>query len=205
VNIDQAYRLNLNGRLRHPLPWLRSEVSMRLDAEYWRNTVFLNGVESDLDRFSESLNIGFSNRDRKILGYRISADWDWVQTQYVDNPDYDRRYLNHRYRANFDLNLGRRWIISSDLNVRIFGGDAFDNAQTLPLLGAEVRFFPLSDNRLELKFSGQDLFNRNLGFSRRSTDTFLEEERVTSLARYFLFTATWQLSSMGVGEGRKKF
>lgn len=205
VNVDRG--IQAEGRIfyRHPFDWLKSRFSIDLGAEYNENTVFLNGVPTLVERFSESLRISLGNRDREILGYELSANWSLNQIEYAERASFNRQTFNHRYRAELEWFVNDRLTLASDFNYSVFAGDAFDAQQNLPLLGAEILFYPLKNGQLEIKLSGTDLLNRNLGFRRNTTNTFIEEERVESLTRYFLITATWKLSALGVSAGRKKF
>lgn len=205
VNVDRG--LSAETRLFYDLPikWLRSSISMTLEGRYRENIVFLNEVSTDVEQYGSEFTIRFRNRDREKLAYYIRTTWELNQTNYAQNENFDRQTFNHRYYASIDYNFSDRLTVGTNFSYRIFAGDAFNEQQSLPILSAEVLYYPLKSGQLELKLSGTDIFNRNQGINRRSTSSFIEEERVTSLARYFLLTATWKLSSLGVEAGRKKY
>ena len=205
VNAGHGINARARAYYRHPLKWLKSRFSLDLNGNYRENIVFLNSVPTLVKRYTEYFGLRLENRDRKIIGYHLRAGWDWNQTQYAEKESFNRNTLNHRYTANFDLTINDSWALASDFTYRIFAGDAFNERENLPIWSAEVLFYPLKDARFELKFSGTDLLNRNVGYSRRATDTYLQEERIASLTRYFLLTATWKLSKMTVQDGRNKF
>ncbi|MEL6853332.1 MAG: hypothetical protein AAFP92_32780, partial [Bacteroidota bacterium] len=65
------------------------------------------------------------------------------------------------------------------------------------------------NNRGELTLAAYDILNQNIGFSRTSQLNYIQEERITSLARYFMLSFTYNLSKFGAeqqqqGPGGKK-
>ncbi|MEM6631647.1 MAG: TonB-dependent receptor [Bacteroidota bacterium] len=205
VNVDRGLLARSRIYYNHPFKWLKSSLSISLNGNYRENTVFLNESSTDVEQYSGELTLRLRNRDREVISYYLRAGWELNQTHYVQNAAFDRQTFNHRYTANMDYNISQRLTLAYNFTYRIFAGDAFNEQQSLPILSAEVLFYPMESQQLELKLSGTDLFNRNQGINRRSTNTFLEEERVNNLARYFLLSATWKLSSLGVEAGRKKY
>lgn len=205
VNVERA--MELDGRLwyRHPFPWLKSRLSMDLNAGYEENIVFLNGVSTPVERFSESVRVRIENRDKKVIGFYLMANLDMNQTQYAGREEFNRNTFNQRYVANIDFVLNTMWTVGSNFSYRKYGGDAFNEQQTVPIWSAEIMNYPFRDERLELKLSGTDLLSQNVGIRRSARDSYIEEEEVESLTQYFLLTATWKLSKLSVGDGRKKF
>ncbi len=205
VNVDRGLSARSRVYYTFPFKWLKSSLSLYLNGNYRENIVFLNEVATDVDQYSGEFNLRFRNRDRRVIAYYLRAGWEINQTNYAENNSFDRQTWNHRYTANIDYNITERLTVASNFSYRLYGGDAFSDQQDIPILSAEILYFPLESGQLELKVSGTDLFNQNQGINRRTTSTFTEEERVNNLARYFLVTATWKLSSLGVGAGRKKY
>lgn len=205
VNVERA--MELDGRLwyRYPFPWLKSRLSLDLNGGYEENIVFLNGISTPVERFSESIRVRMENRNKKVIGFYLMANLDMNQTQYAGREEFNRNTFNQRYVANIDFVLNTMWTIGSNFSYRKYGGDAFNEQQTVPIWSAEILNYPFRDERLELKISGTDLLSQNIGIRRVARDTYIEEEEVESLTQYFLLTATWKLSKLSVGDGRKKF
>ena len=205
VNVDRGLSSYARIWYDHPFKWLKSSVSISLQGNYRENILFLNDVLTDVEHQYLSLSLRARNRDRRVFAYYVRASWYMNQSQYAGNAALDRQTFTHRYQANLDYHLSPRLTLASNFSYRLFAGDAFEDVQDLPIWSAEVLYYPFKESQLELKVSGADLLNRNQGFSRRVSSTYVQEEQVNSLARYFLFTATWKLSALGVSEGRKKF
>ncbi len=205
VNVDRGISARSRLYYTYPFKWLRSSLSVYLGGDYRQNTVFLNAVSTDVEQYAGELTLRLQNRDREVIAYYLRAGWELAQTNYAENTDFNRQTFNHRYQANIDYNITPQLTIASNFSYRIFAGDAFNEQQNLPILSAEILYYPFESSQLELKLSGTDLLNQNQGISRRANSTFIEEERVNTLARYFLISAAWKLSSLGVSAGRKKY
>ena len=68
----------------------------------------------------------------------------------------------------------------------------------VPLWNASISKQFLRYNRGELKLSAFDLLNENVNISRTSNQNYREDNRVTTLRRYFLLSFTYSLSKMGL-------
>ena len=53
-------------------------------------------------------------------------------------------------------------------------------------------------NRGELKLAARDLLNRNVGISRNTSNSFIEDSRVLTLRQFFMLSFTYSLSKMGL-------
>jgi hypothetical protein len=56
----------------------------------------------------------------------------------------------------------------------------------------------LKYNRGELKFIARDILNRNIGISRNSNNSYIEDSRVLTLRQFFILSFTYSLSKTGL-------
>ena len=56
----------------------------------------------------------------------------------------------------------------------------------------------LKFNRGELKFSARDLLDKNIGISRNTSNSYIEDSRVLTLRQFFLLSFTYSLSKTGL-------
>ena len=57
------------------------------------------------------------------------------------------------------------------------------------------------DQKAQIKLSGFDLLNQNIGISRNSDLNYLEETQIQSLARYFMLTFSYSLKGFDKKDG----
>jgi hypothetical protein len=51
----------------------------------------------------------------------------------------------------------------------------------------------------KMSFSGRDLLNQNIGFSRSANGNMIMQNNYTTIRRYFLFSLTYDFNKMGGG------
>jgi len=76
----------------------------------------------------------------------------------------------------------------------------------VPLWNAGINKQMLHFNRGELKFSANDILNRNVRINHNANQNYVEDSRVNSLRRFFLLSFTYSLSKTGLdksGPGMK--
>src|SRR6476660_8038127 len=56
---------------------------------------------------------------------------------------------------------------------------------------------------LKLQLAGNDLFNQNVGFSRRATSNMITQNSYTTIRRYAMFSVIYDLSQMGGPQVKK--
>ena len=61
----------------------------------------------------------------------------------------------------------------------------------------------LKAESLKLSLTGNDLFNQNIGFSRRATSNMISQNSYTTIKRYFLVSLSYDINHMGGTETKK--
>jgi hypothetical protein len=76
----------------------------------------------------------------------------------------------------------------------------------VPLWNASVSKQMLHFNRGELKFTVNDILNKNVRINHSANQNYIEDSRVNGLRRFFLLSFTYSLSKTGLdntGSGMK--
>ena len=61
----------------------------------------------------------------------------------------------------------------------------------------------MKEDVLKLSLTGNDLFNQNVGFSRRATSNMISQNSYTTIKRYFLVSLSYDLNHMGGNQPKK--
>jgi hypothetical protein len=95
------------------------------------------------------------------------------------------------------------WHISlhNDFSYVINTGRADGFNENIPLWNASVAKSFLKNSRAELKFSVQDLLNKNTGITRSSNQGYIVDEKYNVLQQYFLLSFTYSLNKSGLNQG----
>jgi len=86
-----------------------------------------------------------------------------------------------------------------DYAFNAYNGLGEDLDQTLSVLNAAVGYKFLKRNAGELRLTGFDLFNKNTTINRQITDTYIQDNLVQALPRYFVLNFTYNLRNFNTG------
>jgi hypothetical protein len=193
VNVDRDVEVNAFANFSAPIKPLKIRVSVNGNLFYNNGFAFVNSVENVVNRMTASGELRIDNNKKGKQDLWAGANLSYNQARYSETSLSDRTFLNKRFFGGFRLNAGDKWSFRSELNWNIYGGATFEDDQSVPLLSAGITRFFLQ-KRLSAEISGFDLLNQNFGVSRTAGINYVEEVQTLSLARYFMFTLTYNLS-----------
>ena len=199
LNVDYDYTAGVNINYGFRIKPLKTRVSFGPAFNYNRGFVFINGVENRTDRWTPRANLRFDYVQGDLIDFGFGANLNYTDTKYSISKNLNQSFINQDYFADLNLSLPKNWRIQTELNYFVYSGLSIGQDQRIPILQASIAKSFLKNKRAELKISGNDLLNRNLGVNRRAELNFVEEERIRSLGRYFLLTFTYSIRSMGSG------
>jgi len=78
-----------------------------------------------------------------------------------------------------------------------YNSQSFHDAITVPLLGAEINYHFLANNRGMLSLEAYDLLNKNTGVTRVSEYNYIRETNSNMIGRYFMLTFKYKLNKFG--------
>lgn len=194
VNVDNDLRLSLYGSLSFPMKAIGSRIRLNGNVSYNRGILFVNEIENNTDRISTTTGIQINNTNTKKVDLSVGADFTYSTTAYSVSSDLNQSFLNQTYFADLTVYVTEKLNLSTTLDYAVFSNEAFADQQAIPIWRASLSHYVLKNNRGEIKFEVNDILNRNLGISRTNDLNYIEEERITSLARYFMVKFVYNLS-----------
>jgi hypothetical protein len=204
VNVD--YSLNLSGsqEFNTPIKLFNLRVSLRNRIGYTNSIIFVNDRESGLQRVNGNVRLRFENRNKQKWDWNFGAAYGYNVNLYSDEGTRNINYSNQNVFAELSYNHKNSFAISSGIDVNFYSEEQFGAQQTIPIWRASISKFILKDQRGEIKLSGFDLLNQNLGISRVENQNFVESSEIVSLARYFMFSFTYSFKPLsGKSKGSK--
>ncbi len=194
INVDKDYQLN--GFFNVGFPIKRPYLSMNLNTNttWTRGYNFINQAENQTDRLIANTGVRFIIRYKELLEMFITANISYNQTHYTLQESLNQDFLNQTYGTEFNLNLPGGLLIASSLNYQIYNSiNGSGEDQEVPIWNASVSKFVML-RRGEIKFSANDILNRNIGINRTADVNYLRQERIYSLAQYFMMSFTYSLT-----------
>lgn len=102
-----------------------------------------------------------------------------------------------RADGGFNLYLPGKFQIGSDMDYQYTAKtQTFNTDLRKTLLNANITKTFFKNDDLKLTLWGNDLLNQNVGFSRSVSGNFIQQDSYTTIKRYFMFTVTWNFTSM---------
>ena len=165
------------------------------------STNILNALEQRITNQMINGSLRYSFRPADSFETNLSASLNRQLTEY-EFSTLEQAYLNQTYGADLSWRFLDHYRIEGELRYQIYEGRTSEFDQKIPMLefGFSRRF--LRNNSGELKLSGYNLLDKDLGVSQRVDANFLEQQVTNSLGRYFLLSFTYSLnSSLNVFDG----
>jgi Outer membrane protein beta-barrel family/Carboxypeptidase regulatory-like domain len=201
INVKNDYLLNgdISYGFRIKPIKLRVEISENMFLN--RGINFVNNQENQTKGLRANTRLRFSFQQDNFDA-STEAKIGYNQTHYSVNPEMNQAYFNNVYSTDLNWTIHKNLIFSTDFDYTTYSGLANGFNQSIPIWGASLSTFFLKNRRGELKFSVNDLLNRNTGISRTAQLNYVEDQRISTLGRYFLLSFTYSLKGLNPTQGR---
>jgi len=201
VNTANNLNLTANTNVNFQLNRLKSRVMLGSTLTRMESTNILNALEQRITNQMINGSLRYSFRPADSFETNLSASLNRQLTEY-EFSTLEQAYLNQTYGADLSWRFLEHYRLEGEFRYQIYEGRTSEFDQKIPMLefGFSRRF--LRNNSGELKLSGFNLLDKDLGVSQRVDANFLEQQVTNSLGRYFLLSFTYSLnSSLNVFEG----
>ncbi|PLK43371.1 outer membrane beta-barrel family protein [Emticicia sp. TH156] len=195
VNVDDDYLLtgNINYGFRIRPVKLRVDLNERVMMN--RGINYINQQENHTKGLQLNTSVRLSYQQDKF-DMSAEARVGYNQTHYSVNNQMNQDYFNNVFSTDMNWTITKNLIFSTDFDYNTYKGLTGGFNQNIPLWGMSVSTYFLKNRRGELKLSVNDLLNRNTGISRTAQLNFVQDERITTLGRYFLLSFTYTLKGL---------
>ncbi|MCF8246535.1 MAG: outer membrane beta-barrel protein [Saprospiraceae bacterium] len=180
-----------------PLRPLKTTVRFGLNSSWNRGILFVNELQNSTDRFSNGVDLSFSNRKKEHFDATIGARLSHNRTTYSEAESLNQTYLNRRYYAEAVVYPNKKWEFGSKFRYSVYSNENFGGEQVVPLWEASVSRYLLENNRGKLTLSAFDILNKNIGVRRNSELNYVEQQRINTLQRYVMLTFAYSIRGFG--------
>jgi hypothetical protein len=201
INVDYDYMLTGYLYFGTPIRPLKSKIGTRVSSSYNRSILFVNTLENNVNRYTNSIDFSIENRKKDFFDGKIGAKISLNTTKYSVNRSLNQNYLSSLYYAELLINLSKTWTISTEIDYTTYSSDQFIDNPDIPIMQAYISKRFLKGNSGLLKLAVYDIFNQNVGINRTSQSNFIEDQRVSTLSRYVMLSFTYKIRRFG---GKKK-
>lgn len=201
VNTDNNLSLRGNFNVNFGLDKLKSRIMVGSTLSRVQRTDILNDASQRIINNTLTGNLRYNFRPGEQFDAMLAATVSQQLTDYEFSA-LEQAYLNQTYSAEFNWNFLQHYRLNMGYRYQVYQGRTSDFDQKIPLLdfGFSRRF--LRANAGELRLTGYNLLNKDLGITQSVDANYFQRQVTNSLGRYFLLTFTYSLNrSLNVMDG----
>ena len=189
---------SLGTYLNFGFPIVKTKFTLNLNSSVFfnQNPIFINNVQNTTNSQGYNFGMRFDLTPSDKFTFYGNANFGITDTKYSINSGQNQQQFNHRFGGDMNVALPAGIYFNSSFNYNIFINRRFGFDQRLPILNCSFYKLFLKDKKGEVRLAAYDVFNRNQGISQGAYQNFVSEERVQTLARYFMLSFTYNFRGL---------
>jgi hypothetical protein len=193
VNVKDNMNLRANVNFNVGLTKIKSRFQVGSTVSHSQSVNILNDLEQDIANNILGGNARFSFRPNDNFETSITANYNQQLTKYEFSA-LEQAFLNQTYGSETNWTFLKNWRLGAGFRYQIYEGrtEAFD--RKIPMLDFSLSRSFLKGNAGELKLSGYNLLNQDLGVTQSADANYIQRQVTNSLGSYFLLSFTYSLN-----------
>ncbi|GAB3704284.1 TonB-dependent receptor [Spirosoma flavus] len=186
---------NLGSYMSFGFPLKKTKATLNLNTQlnFGNNPTNINGIRNETNNENYTFGARLELTPTDWLTFYGNANVGRTNTRYSINSGQNQSIVNNTYNGDLTLKLPGGIYANTTLNYRIYKNDRFGFDQRIPIWNASVYRIVGKAKKAEIRLSGVDMLNRNLNVSQYAGQNYVQEERVQTLARYFMLSFTYNM------------
>ena len=204
INVKQDLNATAYGSFSKPFRPVKTKLRINGNVNYNKGILFINNLEDETERWTTVGDVRLSNTNTDFIDLSVGLRYTYNINRYKLSSTLDQSYVNQSYYSTLDIYLNDFWKVGGEARYNIYeGGDAFGSDQVVFLLHGDISRSFLPGKKGLLKLSVHDALNQNQGINRTAQLNYIEEERISSLGRYFLMSFSYKITRIGKTRGKR--
>lgn len=200
-NTYQYVNVNGNGRLNTYMDiYFKSkklDINYGFSPEiYWNRSInFSNGDKNISNAYTYSLGLYMHKSKDSTFDLDLSVAPNYNVNKASLQKELNNNFLGINANPSFTLYVPKKFEIHADLDYMYQDKTPTFSKISRALVNAYIGRKFLPGDKLMIKVSGFDLFNKNIGQNRQMSNNTVSQSLYNTIKRYFLISATWNFSS----------
>ncbi|WKD85765.1 hypothetical protein KCTC32516_01111 [Polaribacter huanghezhanensis] len=154
----------------------------------------INNINNKTNSKNTSVRISLENNKKDFLDMSVGANISKNNTTFSGTTS-NREYVQQSYYVKSDWNITKSFNFNTQFKYDIYTDSNFGTDQSVPIWNASVSYNFLKSKAMNIKLTALDLLNKNVGFSRSSSDNYFEETTKDVLGTYYMVSLTYTLGT----------
>jgi len=120
---------------------------------------------------------------------------------YSIQESLNNTYYDLSWFGELRFTPGEKLDMNVSADITNYTAKSFEESQMVPLLGAQISYFFMKNNRAALTLTAFDLLNKNTGITRTASMNYLRENRSNIIGRYVMLSFKYRLNKFGGDTG----
>ena len=184
----------------YSLRLINSKLSMKINSSliFGKSPTLINDVETFEKNTSASLGATFNLTLSQKLLLGLSGNMNFNSIRGIQGNNYDQKIKYYTSNSSLRWQIAVKTYFESALNYSIYKNASLGFDRNIPLLNASIRQIVGKANKIELRLSANDIFNKNLSISQTASEHYIMSTVSNNLARYFLLSLSYNLKGFEV-------
>lgn len=195
VNVNGNGRLGIYGDYSFKSKKLDMTIGFSPNANWNRNVNFSNGAKNISNAYSFGSDIYVrKNKDSLYeIGFSVRPGYD-INTASLQK-EMNNNYFQFNANPDITFYLPKKFEIHGDVDYMYQAKTNTFSSISRALVNASIAKKFLPGDKLVVRFSGMDLFNKNIGQNRSMYNNAITQSLYNTIRRYFLLSVTWNFTS----------
>jgi hypothetical protein len=194
INLNGLYNINGNLSWGFPLRKIKSNLNLNSNIGYDHNASLVNGLRNNSNNWTVGQDAVLSYYYKDLLDITASGKLTYNNTRYSLQHEQNMSYWMQNYTLDFNLFLPRGFSLATDLDyTRRTGLPAGYNSNPV-IWNAGLAKQIFKNKKGEIRLQIFDILKQNIGFTRNTSQNYIEDLTYKVLNRYWLLSFTYNIS-----------
>ncbi|HLL97314.1 MAG TPA: TonB-dependent receptor [Spirosoma sp.] len=176
-----------------PLKKTKATLNLNTNFNFGNNLTNINRILNQTDNQNYNVGARLDLTPTEWFTFYGNANLGRINTRYSINSGQNQVIINNNFNGDMNLKLPGGFYVNTSLNYRIFKNERLGFNQQVPIWNASAYHILGKTQKAEIRLSAFDLLNRNVVVSQYAGQNFVSDERIRTLARYFMLSFTYNM------------
>jgi hypothetical protein len=194
VNVRQSNSFAAYMNVGLPVRKYKSRFNLSPFLRQGQSVNLLNGVAGSVTQRAIGANLGYSYNYEEYVDLNLRTILTRTGSAYELNEQRNQVFMNAAYMADATVYFFKSFYLAADFTYSTFQNTQAAFHQRIPILNLSLSKLVLKDDRGEVKLSGLNLLDRNLGATQFATQNYIEQSVQNAMGSFYMLSFTYNLN-----------